>query len=87
MSHTFANLLTPSSPPRIDQTCLPTWWDSVRKLRGKAKANARLDHLHYLPSLPPTLAVAEALRVLETNSSLSVQKPKTDQPTSQDKVR
>ncbi|SPE26405.1 transposase [Acidobacteriia bacterium SbA2] len=45
----------------------------IRKLHGKViESNARPDHLHCLLSLPPTLAVAEVLRVLKSNSSLWV---------------
>jgi REP-associated tyrosine transposase len=45
----------------------------VRKLNGKLIAsNAPPDHVHCLLSLPPTLAVADALCVLKTNSSVWV---------------
>ncbi len=41
-----------------------------RKLAGKLiEVNARPDHIHCLLSLPPALAVADAMRVLKTNSS------------------
>jgi REP element-mobilizing transposase RayT len=43
----------------------------TRKLHGKLiESKARPDHVHCLLSLPATLAVAEALRVLKSNSSL-----------------
>ena len=45
----------------------------IRMLGGKViDANARPDHVHGLLSLPPALAVADALRVLKTNSSVWV---------------
>jgi REP element-mobilizing transposase RayT len=45
----------------------------VRKLHGKViQSNARPDHVHCLLSLPPTLPVAKALRVLKSDSSLWV---------------
>ena len=43
----------------------------VRNIHGKLMdSNARPDHVHCLLSLPPALAVAEALRVIKSNSSL-----------------
>src|SRR6516165_2068515 len=45
----------------------------VRNIHGKLiDANGRPDHVHCLLSLPPALAVAEALRVIKSNSSLWV---------------
>ena len=38
-------------------------------LRGTAAANARPGHVHLLCSLPPTVATADVLRVVKTNSS------------------
>jgi hypothetical protein len=40
--------------------------------RRRGCSNARPDHVHCLLSLPPALAVAEGLRVIESNSSLGV---------------
>jgi putative transposase len=75
MAHTFANLLThvifstkdrqPFLTPELRPDLLAYIGGIVRKLRGKVMAaNARPDHVHCLVSLPPTLAVAQALRVL-----------------------
>ena len=45
----------------------------VRNIHGKLiDSNGRPDHVHCLLSLPPALAVAEALRVIKSNSSLWV---------------
>ena len=45
----------------------------VRNIHGKLMdSNARPDHVHCLVSLPPALAVAEALRLIKSNSSLWV---------------
>jgi REP element-mobilizing transposase RayT len=45
----------------------------VRNLHGKGiESRARPDHFHGLFSFPPALAVADALRVLKTNSSVWV---------------
>jgi REP element-mobilizing transposase RayT len=42
----------------------------VRELDGALRAaNARPEHVHLLCSLPPTVAMADALRVVKTNSS------------------
>ena len=42
----------------------------MRELRGALRAaNARPDHVHLLCSLPPTVATADALRVIKANSS------------------
>lgn len=42
----------------------------LNELKAKALAtNAVADHVHLLLSLPPTLAVADVLRVVKTNSS------------------
>jgi len=45
----------------------------VRNIHGKLiDSNGRPDHVHCLLSLPPALAVAQALRVIKSNSSLWV---------------
>ena len=42
----------------------------TRELKGKAYAiNGMADHIHMLVSLPPMVAVAEALRFIKANSS------------------
>lgn len=81
MAHTFANLLThvifstkdrqPFVTPELKPDLLAYLGGIVRNLHGKLiESNARPDHVHCLLSLPPTLAVAEALRLLKANSSL-----------------
>jgi REP element-mobilizing transposase RayT len=81
MAHTFTNLLThvifstkdrsPLLTSDLRADMLAYLGGIVRKLHRKViESNARPDHVHCLLSLPPTLAVAEALRVLESNSSL-----------------
>jgi REP element-mobilizing transposase RayT len=81
MAHTFTNLLAhvifstkdrlPLLTPDLRPDMLAYLGGIVRKLHGKViESNARPDHVHCLLSLPPTLAVAEALRVLKSNSSL-----------------
>jgi len=83
MAHTFSNLLThiifstkdrvPLLAPDLRPDMLAYLGGIIRKLHGKViESNARPDHAHCLLSLPPTLAVAEALRVLKSNSSLWV---------------
>jgi len=83
MAHTSSNLLTHVIfstkdrslflTPDLRADMLAYLGGIVRKLRGKLiESNARPDHVHCLLSLPPTLAIAEALRVLKTNSSLWV---------------
>jgi REP-associated tyrosine transposase len=81
MAHTFANLLThvifstkdrlPLLTPDLRADMLAYLGGITRKLHGKLiESKARPDHVHCLLSLPATLAVAEALRVLKSNSSL-----------------
>ena len=83
MAHTFANLLTPviSSTkdrqplltPHLRTDLLAYLGGIVRNIHGKLMdSNARPDHVHCLLSLPPALAVAEALRLIKSNSSLGV---------------
>ena len=83
MAHTFTNLLShvifstkdrlAFLTPDLRMDMLAYMAGIVRKLRGKViESNARPDHVHCLLSLPPSLAVAEALRVLKSNSSLWV---------------
>jgi REP element-mobilizing transposase RayT len=80
MAHTFASLYThiifstkdrlPLLTAEFRPDLLAYTGGIIRKLDGKViEANARPDHVHFLLSLPPALAVADALRVLKTNSS------------------
>jgi REP-associated tyrosine transposase len=83
MAHTYANLLTHVIfstkdrlrllAPDLRADMLAYLGGIIRKLHGKViESNARPDHVHCLLSLPSSLAVAEALRVLKSNSSLWV---------------
>ncbi|HEV2418952.1 MAG TPA: transposase [Terriglobia bacterium] len=83
MPHTFSNLLThvifstqnrqPFLTPDLRLDLLAYMGGIIRKLGGKLiESSAPCDHVHCLLSLPTTLAVADALRVLKTNSSLWV---------------
>jgi len=83
MAHSFANLLThiifstkdrqPLLTPDLRTDLLAYMGGIVRHIHGKLiDSNARPDHVHCLLSLPPALAVAEALRVIKSNSSLWV---------------
>jgi REP element-mobilizing transposase RayT len=83
MAHTFTNLLThvifstqgrqPFLSQNLSPDLLAYMGGIVRRLHGKMiESNARPDHVHCLLSLPATLSVAEALRVLKANSSLWV---------------
>ena len=83
MAHTLANLLThvifstkdrqPLLTPDLRTDLLAYMGGIVRNIHGKLiDSNGRPDHVHCLLSLPPALAVAEALRVIKSNSSLWV---------------
>ncbi len=80
MSHTFTNLLThvifstkdrePLINAALHDDLLAYLGGIVRELGGALRAaNARPDHVHLLCSLPPTVATADALRLVKTNSS------------------
>jgi putative transposase len=80
MAHTFTNLLThiifstKDRQPSIDAVMKPQLFaymgGIVREINGKAFAiDGTADHIHMLVSLPPTLALSEALRIIKTNSS------------------
>jgi REP element-mobilizing transposase RayT len=80
MSHTYTNLLThvifstkdrePLITAALHDDLLAYMGGIVRELGGALRAaNARPDHVHLLWSLPPTVATADALRVVKTNSS------------------
>lgn len=83
VAHTFSNLLThvifstqdrrPFLAPDLRPDLLAYMGGIVRNMGGKLiESSAPRDHVHCLLSLPATLAVADALRVLKTNSSLWV---------------
>jgi REP-associated tyrosine transposase len=80
MAHTYTNLLThvifstkdrePLINAAIRDDLLAYMGGIVRELGGALRAaNARPDHVHLLCSLPPTVAMADALRIVKTNSS------------------
>ena len=88
MAHTFANLLTHvifSTKDRehlvisdLKSPLLAYMGGIVRELEGKAVAiNSMPDHIHMLLWLPPGVAVAEALRILKTNSCRWVHQTRT----------
>ena len=79
-AHTYSNLLTHIifSTKNRDRLITKPLHDDllayvggvVRELGGVLRAaNARPDHIHLLCSFPATVATADALRVLKTNSS------------------
>ena len=80
MAHTFTNLLThvifstKNRLPHIDAELkvplLAYMGGIVRELHGAALTiNGTADHVHLLVRLPPTISLADAMRVLKTNSS------------------
>ena len=80
MAHTFANLLThlifstkdrlPSIRPEIRDDLWAYLGGIVRELGGTAVViGGTADHVHLLVGLPGTVALADALRVVKTNSS------------------
>ena len=80
MAHTFANLLTHivfstkdrlgSIRPEFKADLWAYLGGIAREIKGKAIiVNGTADHVHMLVWLPPTIAVADGLRVLKTNSS------------------
>jgi REP-associated tyrosine transposase len=80
MAHTFANLLThvifstKDRQPRISRDLKPDLLaytgGIVRELRGKCvAANSMPDHVHLLLWFPPSMAIADAVRIVKTNSS------------------
>jgi len=89
MAHTYTNLLThvifstkdrePLIIPAVHDDLLAYMGGILRELGGALRAaNARPDHVHLLCSLPPTLATADALRVVKTNSSRWVHRSRDD---------
>lgn len=80
MSHTFTNLLThvifsakdrkPLIVPEIKTRLHAYMGGIIRELDGyPLTINGTNDHAHLLIRLPPTLALAEAIRILKANSS------------------
>lgn len=80
MAHTFTNLLvhiifsTKARLPFIDSELKPQLYayigGIIREERGKAYAiNGTADHIHLLASMPPTMALSDAMRIIKTNSS------------------
>jgi len=80
MAHTYANLLThvifgtkgrePLIAPDLKPDLLAYLGGIVRELQGKAvAANSMPDHVHMLLWLPSGVSIAEALRIMKTNSS------------------
>jgi REP element-mobilizing transposase RayT len=80
VGHTFTRLLyhaiwsTKDRRPEIDEELQPRLFPYlggiVKELGGKAlSVGGMSDHVHMLMSLPATVAVADALRVVKTNSS------------------
>jgi REP-associated tyrosine transposase len=80
MAHTFANLLThvifstKERQPLISRDLKPdllTYMGGIaRELHGKCvAANSMPDHVHLLLWFPPSMAMAEAVRIVKTNSS------------------
>ena len=80
MSRTFTNLLThlifstKDRVPFIEEELKPELYAYLggltRELKGKSYGiNGTADHVHLLASLPPTVAISDALRFLKSNSS------------------
>jgi len=80
MSHTYTNLLThvifstkdrePLIAAALHDDLLAYVGGIVREIGGALRAaNSRPDHVHLLCSLPPTVAISDALRLAKTNSS------------------
>src|SRR5438309_6927427 len=80
MAHTFSNLLThvifstKDRQPFLGDDARPRIFaymgGIVRDLGGIAlRINGPNDHVHLLLATPPTIAIAEAMRVVKTNSS------------------
>ena len=80
MAHTFTNLLThiifstKDRAPVIDAELKPELHEylggMVREIKGKAYSiNGTGDHVHLLMSLPPSLALSDAMKTIKANSS------------------
>ncbi len=88
MAQTFTNLLThiifstkdrmPVILPQFRPDLHAYMGGIIRELGGRARLiNGTADHIHLLAGLPPTLAIADVLRVIKTNSSRWVREEKT----------
>ena len=80
MSHTYTNLLThvifstkdrePLITAALHDDLLAYMGGIVREIGGALRvANSRPHHVRLLCSLPPTVAISDALRLVKTNSS------------------
>jgi REP-associated tyrosine transposase len=80
MAYTFANLLThvifstkgrqPLISRNLKSYLLAYMGGIIRELQGKSiTANSMPDHVHLLLWLPPSMAIADAVRIVKTNSS------------------
>jgi putative transposase len=80
MAHTYTNLLThvifstKDRAPCIDMQLKPELFaylgGMVREVGGKAYAiNGTTDHVHLLISLPPIIALSDAMRTIKANTS------------------
>lgn len=80
MAHTFANLLvhvifsTKDRRPSLDASLKPRllayMGGILRELGGCALSiDGRADHVHLLATLPPAVALADAVRTVKANSS------------------
>jgi REP element-mobilizing transposase RayT len=80
MAHTFTNLLThiifstKERVPCISADLKPKlhayMGGIVRELKGKAYSiDGTNDHVHLLVSLPPSISLSDAMRIIKTNSS------------------
>jgi REP element-mobilizing transposase RayT len=80
MSHTYTNLLThvifstkgrePLITAPLHNDLLACMGGIVREIGGALRAaNSRPAHVHLLCSLPPVVAISDALRLVKTNSS------------------
>lgn len=80
MAHTYTNILyhvvfsTKNRDPHIDDKLRPQLWPYIggilREINGKAlTVNGTTDHVRMLVLLPATLSIADAMRLVKTNSS------------------
>ena len=80
MAHTFTNLLThiifstKDRAPFIDAELKPELHAYLggmfREIKGKAYSiNGTADHVHLLVSLPPTISLSDAMKMVKANSS------------------
>ena len=90
MGHTYASLLShcifstkdrqPQITPKLAPELFAYMGGIVRSLNGVALLiNGVPDHVHMLVSLPPTLAMADAMRLVKANSSKWVHETYPDQ--------